>query len=318
MIRLSTIAAAIALSLSLALPVAAQEAAATHESPAIAKQPWTFTGPFGTFDKNQLQRGFQVFQIVCANCHGAHLMSFRNLAEIGGPEYSEEQVKALAASYTIADASVEGGERAGIPADRWPPPPISPADAVATFGVAPPDLSVMAKARSTAQPFPWWVINLFTGYSEGGPDYIHALMLGYEDTVPEGTLGSDGKPFVLPDGKYFNHVFPGHAFGMPPQLFDGSVPYEDEAFPQTADQYATDVSAFLMWVAEPHLVARKESGLRVIVFLLLFAGLMWFVKEKLWGPIHRHNPSPEDVAAAGVPTAPPANPPRGRQVKDPT
>jgi ubiquinol-cytochrome c reductase cytochrome c1 subunit len=267
-----------------------------HESPAIEKQPWTFTGPFGTFDRNQLQRGFQVFQTVCANCHGAHLMSFRNLHERGGPEFSEEQVKALAASYTIADPTVEAGERPGIPADRWPPPPLSPADAIASFGVEPPDLSVMAKARSIAQPFPWWVVNLFTGYAEGGPDYIHALMLGYRDPPPEGA--------EVPEGKYYNEVFPGHAFGMPPQLFDGSVPYEDENFPQTVHQYSADVSAFLMWVAEPHLVARKEAGLRVIVFLLLFAGLMWFVKQRLWAPVHRHNPSPDDVAASGIATAP--------------
>ena len=109
----------------------------------------------------------------------------------------------------------------------------------------------------------------------------------------------------MPDGKYYNEYFPGHAFGMPPQLFDEAVAYEDEAFPQTTEQYASDVSAFLMWLAEPHLVARKESGLRVIVFLLLFAGLMWFVKQKLWGPIHRHNPSPAEAEAAGVTTPPP-------------
>jgi ubiquinol-cytochrome c reductase cytochrome c1 subunit len=283
MIRITTIIAAVALGLAFAAPVAAQEEHATtgHESPVIEKQSWTFGGIFGTFDKNQLQRGFQVFQTVCANCHGAHLMSFRNLHERGGPEFSEEQVKALAASYTIVDSTVEAGERPGIPADRWPPPPLSPADAIATFGVAPPDLSVMAKARSIAQPFPWWVINLFTGYQEGGPDYIHALMLGYRDPPPEGA--------TVPDGKYYNEVFPGHAFGMPPQLFDGSVPYEDENFPQTVDQYSTDVSAFLMWVAEPHLVARKETGLRVLVFLFLFAGLMWFVKQRLWAPVHKQD-----------------------------
>ena len=278
MIRIAiVIAAALALGLALAAPASAAEG----EAPIIEKQPWSFTGPFGTFDKNQLQRGFQVFQTVCANCHGARLMSFRNLAERGGPEFSEDQVKALAASYSIADPTTESGTRPGVPADRWPPPPLGEADAIASFGVAPPDLSVMAKARTIAQPFPWWLINIFTGYQEGGPDYIHALMLGYKDPPPEGA--------TVPDGKFYNEVFPGHAFGMPPQLFDGSVPYEEETFPQTVDQYATDVAAFLMWVAEPHLVARKETGLRVLVFLFLFAGLMWFVKQKLWAPVHKQD-----------------------------
>jgi ubiquinol-cytochrome c reductase cytochrome c1 subunit len=308
MIRISTIAAAIAVSLSLAVPAIAQEqgeAAAdstAHATPYIEKQPWSFAGIFGTFDVNQLQRGFQVFQSVCANCHGAHLMSFRNLHEPGGPEYSEEQVKALAASFEIADPTVEGGTRPGIPADRWPSL-LSDADGLASFGVVPPDLSVMAKARGTTQPFPWWIANYFTAYAEGGPDYIYALMMGYRDPPPEGA--------EVPDGKYYNEYFPGHAIGMPPQLFDGSVDYEGDTFPETADQYARDVSAFLMWLAEPHLVARKESGLRVIIFLILFAGLMWFVKQRLWGPIHRHNPSPAEVAVSGTPTAPAADPPRG-------
>lgn len=279
MIRLTTIAAAIALSIGLAAP-----AQAAGEAVHIEKQDWTFAGLFGTFDVNQLQRGFQIFQNVCANCHGADLMSFRNLHEKGGPEFSEEQVKALAASYEIADPTVEGGRRPGIPADRWPDP-MSEADAIASFGVVPPDLSVMAKARNTTQPFPWWILNYFTVYAEGGPDYIHALFTSYVDPPPEGAN--------VPDGKYYNEVFPGHFIGMPQVLGDGAVAYEDENFPQTTDQYARDVAAFLMWVAEPHLVARKETGLRVLVFLFLFAGLMWFVKRRIWAPVHRHNPGAE-------------------------
>ena len=296
MIRLTTIVAALALGLALAAPVAAQDAAESHATPLIDKQNWSFSGLFGTYDVHQLQRGFQVFQNVCANCHGANLMSFRNLAERGGPEFSEDQVKALAASYTIADPTVEGGERPGVPADRWPLL-LSAADAIAAYGVVPPDLSVMAKARGTTQPFPWWILNYFTVYAEGGPDYIHALMLGYRDPPPEGA--------EVPEGRYYNEYFPGHAFGMPPQLFDGSVTYEDETFPQTVDQYARDVSAFLMWLAEPHMVERKAAGFRVIAFLLLFAGLMWFVKNRLWAPIHHHNPSPKEAAAHGSTKAPP-------------
>lgn len=304
MIRLSTLASAVLAGLMLASPLAAQEA---HEATPIAKQPWTFAGPFGTYDTNQLRRGFQVFQNVCAGCHSARLLAFRNLEEEGGPEYDDGQVKALAATMQIPDAAVKGGTRPGIPADHWPNPFPNPQDAIDTFGVVPPDLSVMAKARGIEQPFPWWVFNYFTAYAEGGPDYIHALLMGYREAPPEG--------FQLPDGKYYNDYFPGHAISMPPPLSDGVVSYAEAGdFPQTADQYARDVSAFLMWVAEPHLVARKEAGLRVITFLILLAGLMWFVKQRLWRPVHHHNPSADEVAASGVATMTtgkgPAEPPR--------
>ncbi len=266
-------------------PAAAQE---SSHNISIEKQSWTFAGPFGKFDVEQLQRGFQVFRTVCASCHGARLLAFRNLEEHGGPQFTEGQVKALAAEYDIADPEAEGGARKGVPADHWPNPFPSDADARAAFdGVVPPDLSVMAKARGITDPFPNWVFNYFTAYAEGGPDYIHALLLGYRDEPPEGA--------TVPEGKYYNDVFPGHAIGMPPPLADGVVPY-GEGVPQTADQYARDVSAFLMWVAEPHLVERKEDGFRVILFLFLFAGLMWVVKDRLWRPIHHHNPDPKDVA----------------------
>jgi ubiquinol-cytochrome c reductase cytochrome c1 subunit len=278
--------------LLLAAPALAQE----HETVTIEKQSWSFAGVFGKFDTEQLQRGFQVFQTVCAGCHSARLLAFRNLSEHGGPEFTEGQVKALAAEYDIPDASAEGGTRKGVPADRWPPLPLSEADLIASFGVVPPDLSVMAKARGVADPFPWWITNYFTAYAEGGPDYIHALLVGYEETPPEGA--------EVPEGKYYNHVFPGHAIAMPPPLADGAVPYA-EGVPQTVDQYSKDVSAFLMWLAEPHLMARKESGFRVIIFLILFAGLMYFVKDRLWRPIHHHNPSPKEAAEQGA-TKPPA------------
>jgi ubiquinol-cytochrome c reductase cytochrome c1 subunit len=293
MIKATSILAGVLMALSIGgSPVMAQE----HETVEIQRQPWTFAGIFGTYDEHQLQRGFQVFNTVCAGCHAAHLLAFRNLSEHGGPSFTEGQVKQLAASVDVVDPEAEGGTRPGVAADHWPQR-MSDADAKAAFGVVPPDLSVIAKARGITTPFPWWILNYVTGYSEGGPDYIHALLNGYEDEVPAGTLSADGKPFELPEGKYFNHVFPGHAIGMPPPLHDGDVKYADENFPQTAEQYSQDVAAFLMWMAEPHLVDRKEAGFRVILFLILFAGLMWFVKEKLWAPVHHHNPSPDEVAA---------------------
>jgi ubiquinol-cytochrome c reductase cytochrome c1 subunit len=260
-----------------------------HATPEIEKQSWTFAGVFGTYDKNQLQRGFQIFSEVCASCHSARLLAFRNLSQPGGPEYSEEQVKALAATFEVVDAEVEEGVRPGISADRWPSPFANERDARdANGGALPPDFSVIAKARGVTTPFPWWIANYFTGYSEGGPDYIYALLIGYHEEPP-----ADVEDF--PEGKFYNDVFPGHAIGMAPPLANGLVTYADPDFPQTLEQYSRDVSAFLMWVAEPHLIERKSAGFRVILFLILFAGLMWFVKERLWAPVHHKDHASDDA-----------------------
>ena len=292
MLKNKTILGALLLAVTFAAaPAVAQEehaapaeaASAASHGVVIAKEPWTFAGVFGTFDRNQLQRGFQVFKDVCASCHGMHLIAFRNLSEPGGPEFSEDQVKALAATYDIADPTTAEGTRPGVPADRWPNPFATEQDARDAMGGAlPPDLSVIAKARGTTQPFPWWILNYFTAYSEGGPDYIHALLTGYEEEVPAGV--------EIPEGKYFNHVFPGNAIGMPPPLSDDLVAYEaaedGSTVPTTIDQYSRDISAFLMWAAEPHLVARKQAGFQVMAFLFLFAVLMYLVKRRLWSKVH--------------------------------
>lgn len=277
MIKTSTIFAAALMSLGLAaLPALAQEAAPTEP---VVKQHWSFAGPFGTFDKAQLQRGFQVFQTVCSNCHSARLLSFRNLSEPGGPEFSEAQVKALAATYQIADPTADGGARPGLASDRWPDPFKSEQDARDLNGGAlPPDMSVLAKARTVEDAFPNWLFNYFTTYAEGGPDYIHALLNGYVDPPPAGT--------EVPAGKYYNKVFAGHAIGMPPPLADDQVPYgkaeDGSSVPLTVDQYSRDVAAFLMWVAEPHLNETKAAGFRILTFILLFAVLMYFVKQRIW------------------------------------
>jgi ubiquinol-cytochrome c reductase cytochrome c1 subunit len=275
--KTKSILGALLVSILLVAPVAAQEGG--HSTPEIAKEAWSFSGPFGTYDENQLRRGFQVFREICSSCHSARLLAFRNLSEPNGPSFSEGQVKALAAEYTVNDPDATGGTRPAVAADRWPSPFANEQEARdANGGALPPDFSVIAKARGTSQPFPWWILNYFTPYAEGGPDYIHALLNGYEETPPEGT--------ELPEGKHYNHYFPGHAIGMAPPLADGLITYEvaegETEVPLTLDQYSRDVSAFLMWMAEPHLVERKEAGLRVIAFLLLFAGLMWFVKQKIW------------------------------------
>ena len=278
MIQLKTIFAAALISVGLAGAAVAQEAAA-KEDDSITKQHWSFAGPFGTFDRNQLQRGFQVFKEVCSNCHSAHLLAFRNLAEPGGPEFSEAQVKALAATYEIADPDADGGKRPALPSDHWPSPFPTERDARdANGGALPPDMSVLAKARATEDKFPNWLFNYFTTYSEGGPDYIHALLNGYVDPPPAN--------FQLPEGKHYNKVFPGHAIGMPPPLTDGQVQYaaaaDGSTVPLTVDQYSKDVASFLMWVAEPHLNSNKAAGFRVVTFLILFAVLMWMVKQRLW------------------------------------
>lgn len=283
MFKSKTIVAALAVVMGLASASASQAAEAGAP---IQKQDWSFGGVFGTYDQNQLQRGFQVFREVCSSCHGARLLSFRNLADHGGPGFSAAQVKALAAEYQIADPTAEGGVRPGIAADRWPSPFASDQDARdANGGSLPPDFSVLAKARGVSDPFPNWVLNYFTGYSEGGPDYIHALLNGYHDTVP--ATAPEG--FELAAGKYYNDYFPGHAIGMGPPLQDGLVTYAvaegQTAVPETVEQYSSDVSAFMMWVAEPGLVSRKETGLQVIAFLLVFAGLMWATKRRIWAGI---------------------------------
>ena len=279
MLNTKTLLAALALVAGIATPVLAQD---SHATPHIEKQTWSFAGIFGTYDENQLQRGFQVFREVCSSCHSARLIAFRNLAEAGGPGFSEEQVKALAAEYEVVDPTAEGGVRAGVPADRWPSPFPSEQEARdANGGSLPPDFSVLAKARGLTDPFPFWIFNYFTGYSEGGVDYIHALLNGYHEEAPEG--------FELPEGKYYNDYFPGHAIGMAPPLSDGQITYEvaegQTEVPLTLEQYSTDVSAFMMWMAEPGLVSRKETGFKVLLFLVLFAGLMWATKRRIWAGI---------------------------------
>jgi ubiquinol-cytochrome c reductase cytochrome c1 subunit len=257
-------------------------AAVNPPVPEIDTQPWSFAGIFGRYDKNQLRRGFAVFRQVCSNCHSAHLFRFRNLEEPGGPEYSDAQVKALAASYEIDDPSAKGGKRPGVPSDTWPSPfPSEQAARDANGGALPPDWSELAKARTIERPFPWWIIDWFTTYQEGGPDYVHALMTGYRDSPPAG--------FKLPDGKYYNVYFPGHAISMPPPLSDGIVKYtpgaDGSTVPETVDQYSRDAAAFMVWLGDPTLDERKEAGFRVLTFLILFAIIMWMVKRRIWANV---------------------------------
>ncbi len=258
---------------SFALPALGEE----QEAPPRLK--WSFAGPFGRYDEAQLQRGFKIYKEVCSACHSIQMLAFRNLADKGGPGFSEAQVAAVAAEYKIKDLDDKGEptERAGRPADTFPPPFANELAAkAANGGTAPPDMSTLAKARTYQRGFPWFVFDLFTQYQEQGPDYIAALLKGYENP-PTG--------FQLPSGGNFNRYFPGHNIAMPPPLQAGQVSFDDGA-PQTMDQYSKDISAFLMWVAEPHLVQRKRIGFQVMIFLIVLAGLMYFTKKKVWSAVH--------------------------------
>ena len=240
---------------------------------------WSFAGPFGKFDEAQLQRGFKIYREVCSNCHSLNLLSFRNLADAGGPGFTEEQVTAIAAEYKINDLDDQGNpiQRTGRPADHFPPPFPNDLAAKAANGVAPPDMSTLAKARTYQRGFPWFVFDMVTQYQEQGPDYIAAIVQGFKDPPPKG--------FVLPPGGHYNEYFPGHNIAMPPPLQDGQVTYDDGS-PQTVVQYSKDVAAFLMWAAEPHLVQRKRVGFQVMIFLIVFAGLLYFTKKKVWSAVH--------------------------------
>ena len=238
---------------------------------------WSFSGPFGTYDRAQLQRGFQVYREVCASCHGLSLVAFRNLAEPGGPEFPVDVVKALAAEYEITDGPNDEGdmfERPGIPSDRFPPPfPNKQAAMASNNGAYPPDFSLLAKARAPERGFPWFVFDIFTMYQESGPNYVVSLLTGYpEDSELEG-------------GTYRNPYYVGGAaLSMAPPIADDQVEYTDGTV-QTVEQYSKDVAAFMMWAAEPHLEARKATGFTVMIFLVVLAGLLYFTKKKVWASV---------------------------------
>ena len=253
-------AAALLLSAGAMVP-AAQAAGGEFEPP---EQNWTFNGFFGTFDRASAQRGFQVYKEVCSTCHTMKLMSYRDLGPQGtngGLDFTEDEVKAIAAEYKVADTNDAGEpiERTALPSDRFHNPfPNDKAAAAANGGKTPPDLSLMAKAR------------------EAGPDYIFAFLTGFHD-APQG--------FEVPAGLNYNAAFPGHVTAMPNILTDDAVTYADGT-KATHEQMAWDVSNFLMWTAEPALEVRKQMGVKVILFLIIFAGLLYAVKRKVWANAH--------------------------------
>ena len=279
--------------LAIPRPASAQE----QNQPTPPRNSWSFAGPFGLFDRAQLQRGFKVYHDVCQACHGLRLVAFRNLGDEGGPEFSAAQVAAIAAEYMIQDGPDDKGqmfERPGRPADHFPSPfPNEQAARYANNGALPPDMSVLAKARQYERGFPKFVIDAFLPYQELGVDYIVAVLKGYAPKPADVTL---------PPGTQYNIYFPGHAIGMPQPLTDGRVEYTDGKHQtETVDQYAEDIATFLMWAAEPTLEARKRLGFVVLIYLIVFSVLLYLTKKKIWHKVE----VPAELARGQDPKATP-------------
>jgi len=225
------------------------------------KTDWSFKGPFGKFDRAALQRGYQVYQEVCSSCHSMKYLSYRNLVEKGGPEFSVEQAKAIAASFEVKDGPNADGEmfmRPGRLSDKLVMPYENEKAAQAANGGAyPPDMTVLVKARG------------------GGVDYIYSLLQGYEDP-PIGVS--------LDDGVYYNKYMYGNKIKMSNQLSEGLVEYSDGTN-ASVEQMAKDVSTFLMWTAEPHLETRHRMGFKAIVYLIILTTLVYFSMKRIWSRV---------------------------------
>ena len=267
--KLKTLAAALALTLLAGAPAFA--AGTQLDAKGIN---FSFEGVFGKFDRAQLQRGYKVYKEVCSSCHAARFMYFRNLGEPGGPEFSAEEVKAIAASFEVQDGPNADGEmfmRPGLPSDRFPSPYANEeASRAANGGAYPPDLSLITKNR---EGWRGTFNQLWNGI--GGPQYVYSVLTGYETEPAE--LAAE-----KPEGKYFNPYFAnGHWIGMAPPLNDDQVTFDDGS-PSTVDAMARDVSAFLAWTAEPKMEERKSTGFQVLIFLFVFSVLLYLTKNKIW------------------------------------
>ncbi|WP_370336530.1 cytochrome c1 [Parvularcula marina] len=298
----------IQLSAALAVLGGATAVAAEGETKPLLHHHWHSDGLFGEYDKAQLQRGYQVYREVCAACHSMELVAFRHLGDKGGPYYlakcpeglglpestdcsnpvQNPIIKSLAASFQVTDGPDDAGDmfqRPGLPADYFPSPYENKNQAKAANGGAyPPDMSLLAKAR------------------HHGPSYIYSLMLGYEE--PPATI-------EVPASQYYNVFYPGDTsslvkeeylddhghiledhelppggvFKMAPPLSEGVITYEDGS-PETVEQYAADVAAFLTWAAEPKMDQRKAQGRFVLLFLIIFAGIVYASYRQIWRDVH--------------------------------
>ena len=234
---------------------------AAGEKQELLKVDWSFKSFFGKFDRASLQRGYQVYSEVCASCHSLKHLSYRNLAEKGGPEFTELEAKAIASNFEVTDGPNSDGEMFERPAklsDKFVMPYANEQEAKAANGGAyPPDMSVLVKAR------------------KGGADYIYSLLLGYSEP-PEGV--------ELDDGVYYNKYMYGNKIKMPAPLSDDLIEYTDGT-KATAEQMSKDVTNFLMWSAEPHLEQRHKTGFRVIAYLIILTVLVYFTMKKIWSRV---------------------------------
>tara|TARA_B100000902_G_scaffold392139_1_gene444047 strand:- start:169 stop:948 length:780 start_codon:yes stop_codon:yes gene_type:complete len=225
------------------------------------KTDWSFKGLFGKFDRGALQRGYQVYTEVCASCHSMKYVSYRNLAEKGGPEFTEAQAKAIAASFEVTDGPNSDGEmftRPGKLSDKFVMPYENVKAAQAANGGAyPPDMSVLVKARG------------------GGVNYIYSLLQGYEDP-PIG--------ITLDEGVHYNKYMYGNKIKMANPLSDDLVEYSDGT-QATVEQMSKDVTTFLMWTAEPHLETRHQMGFKAIVYLIILTTLVYFSMKRIWSRV---------------------------------
>ena len=225
------------------------------------KTDWSFKGLFGKFDRGALQRGYQVYTEVCASCHSMKYLSYRNLSEKGGPEFTEQQAKAIAASFDVTDGPNSDGEmftRPGKLSDKFVMPYENVKAAQAANGGAyPPDMSVLVKARG------------------GGVDYIYSLLQGYEDP-PVG--------ITLDEGVHYNKYMYGNKIKMSNPLSDGLIEYSDGTN-ATVEQMSKDVTTFLMWTAEPHLETRHQMGFKAILYLIILTILVYFSMKKIWSRV---------------------------------
>lgn len=246
--------------LAAALFVPAAMAAGSAEHPKDVS--WSWEGPFGTFDRAALQRGFQVYKEVCSSCHGLSYVKYRNLGDEGGPGFSEAEVKAIAAQYEVSDGPDEFGEmfdRPAQPKDPFVKPFANEQIArMANNGALPPDLSLITKAR------------------DYGADYVYSILTGYEEAPADVTMSA---------GMHYNPYFPGHQIAMAQPLYPDQVVYADGT-EASLDRAAKDVTTFLHWAAEPKLEARKRMGFMVISFLVILAVLLYFTQRKIWSDQH--------------------------------
>lgn len=259
MLKRLTLSAALALGLS----TVAHAAGGAGE---VKDFDFSFEGPFGTFDQMQLQRGLQVYTEVCSACHGMKFVAFRTLSDPGGPQLPEDQVRAYAELYEVWDPTLFDGEgdfRPATPADKFPEGLVSNA----------PDLSLMAKARAGfSGPYGTGISQFVNGM--GGPEYIASLLTSYTGETKE-----EAGVFL-----YENKAYSGGYLSMSQPLYGDDVFYEDGT-EATIEQQAQDVAAFLMWTAEPKMMARKQSGLAGVIFLGVLAALLYVTNKRIWAPV---------------------------------